>query len=193
VFIELTKLALGNFGKLEQTLGVESSHLFYDHLNLHPDQDFLLDREALEEIAVSEYPEPLIRQFFKSSDNLLGFINLYSTYVKNNGVNKESVLTHNRPDTKHLYAYGLESPSNRIFLEYADSLTDNQINPFTTTTKDGGASEFFYNIENFQPNDGMMDVYLDNPNNEVFQNLTTFFNQIATDAIGGEQNDEAIR
>jgi len=129
----------------------------------------------LETIANASVKSTALHNFFKLNQNVLDLANIYSQLYKQN-LNADLIRQKyigRDGDIRKIYSIGLESPSNRIFMEYADALNKSRIDPADENTND-----FFYAARNIDPWRNRMDLILDNKNSSTFQAMTKFFNDL---------------
>jgi len=142
-------------------------------------------RTNLETIANAPVKSTAIHNFFKLNQNVLDLANLYSQLYRNNlndNLVKEKYIGQNG-DLRKIYSIGLESPANRIFMEYADAMNQSRINPMDENT-----NNFFYAIRDLNPWLNRMNVVLDDVSSPTFQAITKFFNDLRSYSSGTGNN-----
>jgi len=131
----------------------------------------------------------LLREFFQNGNNILDMAGLYSELYQNYLSDNISRYTGVSGNLQKMYSVGIDSTANQIFMNYADktlkrmeeqAIKDNNATKFlgdqAPAINPYHVEDFFYYIEDMNPNSERMDVVLDSPTDATFSEITKYFN-----------------
>jgi len=199
IFLELTSFVDQNIantigdGLKAENYGNLASHLFLKN-GVVDDTELLNNlKPALEKISQSNKKTLAIREFFKFNNNVINLAKLYSNLYRNH-LNRDTISDYTN-DQRKMFPIGIDSIANKVFMEYGDALNPEGVVQTIDPYKKNG--NFFYEIENMNPDRERMDILLDNPESKIFKEVNNYFNTLrdltSSDPSIRKHSDMSIR